>query len=96
MRLTVANQHGAVLDANDARVGDGDFEDVGSEIFQSRLAGGDRLGVDVSVDCPDIGWDLIEELCLFHQIAKLGAKYFGERFDGEEEIDLGGMPRAIG
>ena len=54
------------------------------------------MGVDVPVDCPDIGGDLIEQLGLFHQIAELGAKYFGERFDGEEEIDSGRMPGAVG
>ena len=26
--FAIANEHGAVLEANDARVGDGDFEDV--------------------------------------------------------------------
>ena len=96
MRFAVANPHRAVLDGNDARVGNGDFEDVGGEIFESGLAGANRLAVDVPGDLPDIRWDLIEQIGLFHQIAKLGAKYFGERFDGEEEIDLGGMPRAIG
>ena len=33
VRLAIANEHGAVLDANDARVGDGDFEDVRGEIL---------------------------------------------------------------
>ena len=89
VRFAIANQHGAVLDANDARVGNGDFEDVGGEIFESGLAGGDRLAVDVPVDLPDIRWDLIEQIGLLHQIAELGAKDFRERFDGEEEIDSG-------
>ncbi len=33
VRFAVANEHGAVLDFDDARVGDGDFEDVRGEIF---------------------------------------------------------------
>jgi hypothetical protein len=36
------------------------LKDVGSEILQSRLAGGDRLGVDIPVDKPGLGWDLRE------------------------------------
>ena len=96
VRFAIANEHGAVLDTDDARVGDGDFEDVGSEIFERGIAGGYRLAVDVPVDLPDIGRDLIEEFCLFHQIAELGSEDFRERFDGEKEIDLGGMPGAIG
>jgi hypothetical protein len=52
--LAVANEHGAILDGSDTRVGDGDFEDVGGEIFETSIAGGDGLGVDVPVDVPDI------------------------------------------
>ena len=95
VRLAIANQHGAILNTNDARVGDGDFEDIGSEIFESSLAGRDRLRVDVPVDVPDISRNLTEEFCLFHQIAELGAEDLGERFDGEIEVSSGGMPAAI-
>lgn len=96
MGFAVANQHGAILEANDAGVGDSDFEEVGGEIFQSRLTGGDRLGVDVPVDLPELGWDLIEQFVLLHEITEFGTEDFGERLDGEKEIDFGGMPRAIG
>ncbi len=96
VRLAIANEHRAILDADDARVGDGDFEDVGSEILEARLAGGDRLAVDVPVDLPDLGRDLIEQLGCLYSIAELGSEDFGERFEGEVEIDSGGMPRAIG
>jgi hypothetical protein len=33
--LAVTNSHGTVVNANDARIGDGDFEEVGGEIFES-------------------------------------------------------------
>jgi hypothetical protein len=92
--LAVANQHGAIPEANDGGVGDSDFEDVGGEIFQSRLTGGDRLGVDVPVDLPELEWDLIEQFVLPHEITEFGTEDFGERLDGEKEIDFGGMPRA--
>ena len=94
--LSIANQHGAVLDADDARVGDGDFEDVGSQIFESSLTGGERLSIDVPVDVPHVGGDLIEQMGLFHQIAELGSEDFRESMNGEKEIDFGGMPGAIG
>ena len=74
VRFAIANQHGAVLEGNDARVGDGDFEDVRSEVFQSRFTRVNRLGVDVPVDLPDIVGNLIQQFCLFHQIAELGTK----------------------
>ena len=54
------------------------------------------MAVDVPGNLPDIGRDWIQEFCLLHQIAELGPKDFRERFDGEKEIDLGGMPGAIG
>jgi hypothetical protein len=94
--FAVTNEHGAILDTNDAGIGDGDLEDIGGEIFESGFTGGHRLGVDIPICLPDLGRDLIEEFALFHQIAELGAEDFGEGFDGEKEIESGGMPRAIG
>ena len=44
VRFAIANEHGAVLDVDDARVGDGDFEDVGSEVFEASFAGAIPLG----------------------------------------------------
>ena len=96
MGFAITNEHGAVLDFDDARVGDRDFEDVGSQIFEACFAGGYRLRIDVPVDLPHFGRDLIEELGLFDLIAELGPEDFRERFDGEKEIDFGRMPRAIG
>jgi hypothetical protein len=58
--LAITNEHGAVVDINDPGIGDGDFEDVGGEILERGLTGADRLAVDVPVDVPDFGRDLIE------------------------------------
>jgi hypothetical protein len=96
VRFAIANEHGAVLDVGDARVGDCDFEDVGSKVFEASFAGGYRLGVNVPVDVPNFGGDLIEQLGLYHLITKLGPEDSRESFDGEEEVDSGGMPGAIG
>ena len=96
MRVFIADQDRTVLDFQDARVGDSDFEDIGGEVFEAGLAGRNGLGVDVPVDVPDFRGDLIEQAGLFHLITELGFKNFGESFDGEIEIDSGGMPAAIG
>ena len=61
MRFVVANEHRAVLDVDDAGVGDGDFENVGGQVFEASLTGGNRLGINVPVDLPDLGRDLIEQ-----------------------------------
>ena len=54
------------------------------------------MGIDVPVDLPDLGGDLIEETGVFHFIAELGFEDDGESLDGEIEIDPGGVPEAIG
>lgn len=95
MRFFIADQDRTVLDFQDARVGDSDFEDIGGEVFEAGFRTRDGLGVDVPVDVPDLGGDLIEQSGLFHLIAELSFKNFGERFDGEIEVSSGGMPAAI-
>ena len=87
MRFAVANEDGAVLDFQNSRVGDGDFEDVGGEVFEACFAGTHGLGVDVPVELPELGRDLIEETSLLHFIAELGFEDDGESSDGEIEID---------
>ncbi len=48
----------AVLQADDAPVRDGDFEDVGREVFEGSGAIGSRLAVHVPGDVPDVGIDM--------------------------------------
>ena len=55
----VANEDRAVFDFQDTRIGDGHSEDVGGKVFEGCFAGADGLGVDVPVDLPDIGRDLM-------------------------------------
>ena len=95
VRFAVANEDSAVLDFQDARIGDGYSEDVGGKVFEACFAGTYGLGVDVPVDLPDLRRDLIEEAGLFHFIAELGFEDDGESSDGEIEIDPGGVPEAI-
>ncbi len=96
VRFAVADEDRAVLDFQDARVGDGHFEDVGGKVFEGCFAGADGLGVDVPVDLPDVRGDFLEEASILHGIAELGLEDFGESFDREIKIDPGGMPEVIG
>ena len=94
--FAIADENGTVLDFQDTRVGDGDFEDVRGEVFEACFAGTHGLGVDVPVDLPDVRGDFLEEAGFFHGIAELGFEDHGESFNGEIEVDSGGVPEAIG
>jgi hypothetical protein len=94
--FAIANEHGTAIEACDARVGNGDFEDVRGEIFESRLTGAHRLAVDIPVDVPDLVVNVIEQFRLFDEIAEFGSEDFRESFDRHKEIDSGGVPGAIG
>lgn len=96
MRFFIADEDCAVLDFQDPRVGDGDFEDLGGEIFDACRRGRDGLGVDVPIDLPDFRGDLIEQARLFHFVSELGSKDFGEGLNREIEVYLGGVPLTIG
>ena len=85
--FAIANEDGTVLDFHDAGIGDGDSEDVRGKVFEACFAGTHGLGVDVPVELPDLGRDLIEEAGFFHGITKLGLKEFGEKSGREIKID---------
>jgi hypothetical protein len=94
--FAIADEDGTVLDFQDARVGDGDFEDVRGKVFEAGFAGTHGLGVDVPVDLPDLRGDFLEEASILHGIAELGLEDYGESFNGEIEVDTGGVPEAVG
>jgi hypothetical protein len=96
VRFAVANEDGAAFDFDDSRIGDGYPEDVRGEVFEACFTGTHGLGVDVPVELPDLGRDLIEETGLLHFIAELGFEDDGESSDGEIKIGPGGVPEAIG
>jgi hypothetical protein len=65
-RFTVGDGDGAVLERNDAAVGDGDLEDRGGAVCEGRVAVGVGLAVDVPVDVPDQWVDLCQQSSLVH------------------------------
>jgi hypothetical protein len=81
--FAIADEDGTVLNFQDARVGDGDFEDVRGEVFEACFAGTHGLGVDVPVDLPDVRGDFIEGASILHGIAELGFEDHGESSNGE-------------
>ena len=85
--FAIAKEDGTVFDFQDARIGDGYFEDVRGKVFEACFAGADGLGVDVPVNLPDLRRDLIEETGFFYFITELGFKNYGESSDGEIEVD---------
>ena len=86
------DKDGTVFDFEDTVIRDGDFEDVGGEVFEAGLKGRHGLGVNVPVDLPDFRGDLIEQARLFHFVSELGSKDFGEGLNREKKVDFGGMP----
>ena len=96
MRFAIANEDSPVLDFQDARIGDGDSEDIGGKVLEACFAGTDGLGVNVPVDLPEFRGDFIEEASFHHFISELGFKDDGERSYREIEINPRGVPEAIG
>jgi hypothetical protein len=54
----VGEGDGVVREAHETVVGDGDFEDIGSEVGESRVAVVIGLTMDVPGDGPDLGIDV--------------------------------------
>jgi len=66
----VAEEDGAVFDFDDAAIGDGHFEDIGSEVSERVLAGSCSLAVDVPIGLPYLRWDEAKESSLGDLIAE--------------------------
>ena len=90
--LSVFEGDGTVFHFEDAVIGDGDFEDVGGEVFEGGVAFTDGLGVDVPVQGPHLGIDLLKEPGFFQGVTELGAVDGREGFDRDVEILRGREP----
>ena len=62
----VGEGHGAVLEAHDTAVGDGDLEDIGGEGGEGGVAVVLGLTVDVPGDGPDLGVDVLQQSGVAH------------------------------
>ena len=86
----------AVLERDDAAVGDSDLEDIGGEVGEGGVAVVIGLTVDVPGDGPDLGVDVLQQSGLAHLFFEERAVDGGEGFDGDKEVGAGGPPgRAV-
>jgi hypothetical protein len=91
-RLAVGERDGAVFESHEAPVGDGDPEDIGGKVLESRVAISSRLRVDVPGEVPDVWVDVLEQSGLAHVFLEKGAVDRREGFDGDEEVVSGSEP----
>ena len=92
----VGERDGMVREADETMVGDGNFEDIGGEVGEGRVAVVIGLTMDIPGDGPDLGINLLQQTGVAHLFFEDGAVDGGERFDRDKEIGPGGQPgRAV-
>ena len=91
-RLAVGEGAGAVVERDEAAIGDGDPEDRGGEVGEGGVAMRTRLRVDVPGGVPDLGGDVLEQSGLSHVFFEEGAVDGREGFNGDIEGGSGGLP----
>ena len=94
-RLFVAKGDDSILHFHNAAVGDGHLEDIRGKILEAGRAFAHRLAVDVPLDFPDLGRDLVKEAGSLHFVSELGPEDLGEGLYRQIEIDPGRMPGAV-
>lgn len=91
-RLTVREGDGALLERNDAVVGNGDLENVRGEIFTCAMSVGLGPTVDVPGGVPDLRVDVFEHAGLFHLLLEDSTVDGRESFNGDKEVVSGREP----
>jgi hypothetical protein len=91
-RLAVGEGDGAVCEAHEAAMGDGDPEDIRGEGCQGRAAIWMGLAMDIPGDVPDLRVDVLQQSGLAHGFFEEGAGDRGEGFDGDKAGGSGGEP----
>ena len=95
VRLSVFEGNGVIVHFDDTAVGDGDFEDIGSQVLDAGVAMPHCLAVDVPLGVPDLGRDEIKEPDFFHLIPELGLEDLGECSDRQIEVNARGVPGTV-
>ena len=94
--FTVGKGDGAVREADETLVRDGDPEDIGGEGGESGVAVVIGPTVDVPRDGPDLRVDVRQQSGLTHVFFEERSVDGGERFDRNKEVGSGGVPgRAV-
>lgn len=86
----------AILEFEDAIVGDGDTKDVRGEIFESGCTRANGQTMNDPIFEPDLLVEEVEEVSLFELIAEFGAEEDREWFNVNEEILARVEPLTIG
>src|SRR5215216_61075 len=94
-RVFVLESNAALIELDDALVGDGDTEDVRGEILEGGQATADRLRMNHPSLLPDLLRHLLEQITLAQLLAKLGSEDWGEGFDRHEEIFACSQPALL-
>ena len=95
--ILIAKSDLAVFEFEDAVVAQGHAEDIGGEIFESRLAAADRFTINDPILLPDLRWHLWVEGSFLEGVAELGAEDLAQSLDGHQEAGVFGWePLAIG
>ena len=90
--LPVGEGDRAVRERDNTTVGDGDLEDIGSEVGKGGATVVIGLTVDVPGDRPGLRIDLPQQTGLVHGFFEEGAVDGREGFHGDKEIGAGGQP----
>jgi len=85
-------QAAVVAEGEQAAVGEGDAEDVGSQVFESSLSVADWLAMDDPILLPDFSRHLGQEWRLFQVVVEFCSEQLGKRLDWNEEVVMGGQP----
>ena len=91
-RFTIGEGDGAVVELDDATVGDGDPEDIGGEVLEGRVAVWIGLTVDVPGGVPDRWVDVLQQSSFGHLLFANGSVDGGEGFHRDQEVGSGGAP----
>ena len=95
-RCTIGESDSAVLERDDAAVGDSDPEDIRGEGGAGRVAVGVGLAVNVPGGVPDQGVDLRQQSSLIHIFFEESAVNGCKGFHGDRAVGSGGEPcRAV-
>jgi hypothetical protein len=92
----IGDGDGAVCEAHNTAVGDGDAEDIRGEGGAGRVAVVLGLTMDVPGDGPDVGIDGLQQTGLAHLVFEERAGDGGARLDRDKAVGSGGQPsRAV-
>jgi hypothetical protein len=90
--VTIREGHGAVIEGDDAAMGDGALKDIGCEVCEGGMSMGIGQAVHVPGGCPDLWIDPVKEPGVCHVVFADGSVDRRKRFNGDKEVVSGRSP----